>query len=93
MTVEKWTILSPVAPPPVIIQQGPFRLDRPLDGVTVGLQIDFPWTSFPTVIDEWSVLLRADGAEPVTLWTDDATPPEAEEWARLIDCGVVGLGN
>jgi hypothetical protein len=56
------------------------------------------------VIDEWEQLLRADGAEPHTLWIersrDDTTKrnetelrADIEDWSRLIDCGVVGLGN
>jgi hypothetical protein len=55
------------------------------------------------LIDEWERLLRADGAEPVTLWVErgrdepERDPNEVRaqvgEWSKLIDCGLVGLGN
>jgi hypothetical protein len=52
------------------------------------------------VVDEWEKLLRRDGAVPRVLWTGGRIDDEGEttrndlnEWSRLIDCGVVGLGN
>jgi hypothetical protein len=78
-------------------------LCRPITGVRVGLEVDYAWLSYYTVIDEWEKLLRTDGADPRTLWVErsrneprrDLTEVEAEveEWAKLVDCGVVGLGN
>jgi hypothetical protein len=105
--MEKWTILSPVALPSERAESGgsrePPRLDRPVAGVRIGLEVDYAWLSYYTVIDEWEKLLSADGAEPRTLWVErsrteprrDPTEVEAEveEWAKLIECGVVGLGN
>jgi hypothetical protein len=103
-----WTILSPVAiPPPAVpseIKPGPFALGRPIAGVHVGLRVDFAWLCYMTVIDEWERLLTADGAVPHTLWVersrqsvvkrDDAElRADIEEWSRLIDCGLAGLGN
>jgi hypothetical protein len=100
-----WTILSPIAPRRVIESSGPaLSLNRSIAGLRVGLEIDYAWISYVTVIDEWEQLLRADGADPHTLWIersrdDTATRDETElradieEWSRLIDCGVVGLGN
>ena len=106
MSVQKWAILSPVARPPVHeAAEGPgrFTLDRPIAGVRVGLEVDYAWVSYPTLIDEWEKLLSADGAIPKTLWVErtraePARDPtevkaEVEEWSKLIDCGVVGLGN
>ncbi len=104
---EKWVILSPVAERPERDRargaEGPPHLNRPLAGVRVGLEVDYAWLSYYTVIDEWERLLRADGADPLTLWVErsrkeprrDPTQVEAEveEWAKLIECGVVGLGN
>jgi hypothetical protein len=99
------TILSPVAPrPEVDTSTVGYSLDRPIAGVRVGLEIDYAWIAYIAIIDEWEKLLRADGAEPHTLWVersrDDVVRREAdqlradiEEWSRLIDCGVVGLGN
>jgi hypothetical protein len=76
---------------------------RSIAGVRVGLEVDYAWLSYYTVIDEWEKLLSADGAEPRTLWVERSrTEPrrdptevesEVEEWAKLIECGVVGLGN
>jgi hypothetical protein len=106
MVAEKWTILSPVARPPVHKAAegvGPFTLDRPIAGVRVGLEVDYAWICYSTVIDEWEKLLAAAGAIPKTLWVErtraeparDPTEVKAEvdEWSKLIDCGVVGLGN
>jgi hypothetical protein len=105
---EKWTILSPVAhaPQPLAedVKAGPFPLDRSLEGVHVGLRVDYAWICFVTLIDEWETLLRNDGAIPHTLWmernrnTVEKRDPEEvradiEEWSRLIDCGLAGLGN
>ena len=100
-----WTILSPVARPPVRTEaRSAHRLDRPIAGVRVGLEVDYAWISYTTVIDEWDRLLRADGALPDTLWLEhsreeaDRPDPEVirarvEDWSKLVDCGVVGLGN
>ena len=107
-TTGTWTILSPVAlaPPPVAseIKAGPFQLGRSVRGVHVGLRVDYAWISFLTVIDEWERLLRADGAVPHTLWVEKSRESvvkrdeaelrsDIEEWSRLIDCGLAGLGN
>ena len=103
-----WTILSPVArpaPEPASeLHPGPFGLGRPIDGVHVGLRVDYAWISMVTLVDEWERLLRADGAVPHTLWVETSRNSvdkrdEAElradidEWSRLVDCGLAGLGN
>ena len=100
-----WTILSPVAPrTDVEAATDALLLARPLAGVRVGLEVDFAWICYVTVIDEWERLLTADGAVPSTFWIErsrDDTSRRSEtelradidEWSRLIDCGVVGLGN
>jgi hypothetical protein len=104
---DKWVILSPVAAPPerstTGFGKGPLHLGRPIAGVRVGLEVDYAWISYHTVIEEWEELLRADGAEPRTLWVEhsrseprrDPTEVEAavDEWSKLVECGVVGLGN
>jgi hypothetical protein len=105
MAQDTWTVLSPVAERPRAEPQEPApTLDRPVRGVRVGLEVDYAWISYISVIDEWERLLRADGAEPHTLWVERSRDEAAkraeaelradlEEWSRLIDCGVVGLGN
>jgi hypothetical protein len=104
---EQWTILSPVARPPERARGAdgaePHLLGRPIAGVRVGLEVDYAWLCYFTIIDEWEKLLEADGAQPRTLWversrTEPARDPnevkaEVEDWAKLVDCGVVGLGN
>jgi hypothetical protein len=100
-----WTILSPVAPRPATVSttEAPV-LDRSVAGLRVGLEVDYAWISYVTVIDEWEQLLKADGAEPHTLWIERSRDEvvrrseaelrdDIEDWSRLIDCGVVGLGN
>jgi hypothetical protein len=101
---ERWTILSPISIPSAgAAAAGPVSLDRPIAGVRVGLEIDYAWQCYVTIIDEWERLLEADGARPVTLWVERSRdepgrdPSEIradiDEWSKLVDCGVVGLGN
>ena len=52
------------------------------------------------VVDEWERLLHADGATVRVLVTGERVGPEGdttradlEEWSKLVDVGVVGLGN
>jgi len=93
-------ILVPT-PPPVADGESPtFALDRPLRGVKVGLRLDTAWRSYEIVVDEWHKRLAAEGAEAVVLVTGERAGPLAErtrtdldEWSRLIECGVIGLGN
>ena len=77
-----------------------YDLGRPLAGVAVGLRLDRTWRSYTIVIEEWERMLREAGASPRILYTGDrvgdageVTRSDLDEWSRLIDCGVVGLGN
>jgi hypothetical protein len=52
------------------------------------------------VVDEWKQRLAADGAKVQVLYTGERVGHEGEttrsdldEWSRLVDCAVVGLGN
>jgi len=97
---QRMRILLPT-PPPSDEQQSPtFSLDRALAGVTVGLRLDESWQSYFVVLDEWERRLRADGAVPIRLITGDRvglhagkTRSDLEDWSRLVECGVIGLGN
>ena len=93
-------ILSPVAPPPTLTESPTYDLGRPIAGVHVGLRIDYSWRSYMVVVDQWEQMLRADGAVPHVLWLGERvgaegerTRADLEEWSRLVECGVVGLGN
>ena len=77
-----------------------WSLDRSLDGVVFGLRTDHSWRSYFSVIEVWEEMLRADGAVVRVLWAGDRVGPQGEqtrsdveEWSRLVECGVVGLGN
>jgi hypothetical protein len=94
-------VLDPRAEPP---EHAPdsrtFSVDGPIAGKVVGLRLDEVWRSYVAVVDEWGRLLEADGAIPKVLWvgervgTDgERTRSDLDEWSRLIDIGVVGLGN
>jgi hypothetical protein len=92
--------LSPAPPPEVDLGSSTFTLDKPLTGVVVGLRLDKAWRSYITVAEVWEGKLKAAGAIPKVLWTGDHSGPnaaqtraEVEEWARLVECGVIGLGN
>jgi hypothetical protein len=77
-----------------------YELGRAIGGVAVGLRLDRAWRSYFAVVDEWERRLAADGARPHVLWTGERVGREGErtrsdldEWSRLVDCAVVGLGN
>ena len=77
-----------------------WSLDRSLDGVVVGLRTDRSWRSYFAVIDSLGDDAGRDGAVVHVLWAGDRAGPQGEqtradveEWSRLVECGVVGLGN
>ena len=77
-----------------------FSVGSSLAGKVVGLRLDQSWRSYEIVLDEWQKLLVGDGAIPRVLVTGERVGDEGErtrsdlaEWSRLIDVGVVGLGN
>jgi hypothetical protein len=77
-----------------------FSLGASLAGKVVGLRLDQSWRSYEIVLDEWQKLLAGEGAIPRVLVTGERVGDEGEqtrsdlaEWSRLIDVGVVGLGN
>lgn len=103
--VDTWSILSPVAPATAVQPDGETHaLNRPISGVRFGLRVDFAWRSFKILVDEWSLLLEADGAHAHPLWvehdrgeTRQYNPGDlrndVDDWSRLVDCGLAGLGN
>lgn len=93
-------ILLPVPPRAADERSTVYDLDRGLSDVIVGLRLDQSWRSYFTVVDVWTELFERDGATVRVLWTGDRAGPEAdqtrddvEEWSRLVQIGVVGLGN
>ncbi len=77
-----------------------FDVGGPIAGTVVGLRLDAVWRSYVAVVDEWEQMLTADGAVPSVVWVGERVGAEGErtrsdldEWSRLIDVGVVGLGN
>jgi hypothetical protein len=94
-------VLDPRAEPRAPEATSPtYSVDGPITGKVVGLRLDAVWRSYVAVVDEWRRLLTADGAVPEILWVGERVGAEGErtrsdldEWARLIDIGVVGLGN
>ena len=99
-TSDTITILDPRVIPPRPPQTETFSVGGPIAGKTVGLRLDTAWRSYIAIVDEWQQMLSADGAIPKVLWVGERVGPEAEvtradldEWSRLIDIGVVGLGN
>jgi hypothetical protein len=100
VSANRIEFLTPVPPPEPDEGSATFTLDRPLTGVVVGLRLDRAWRSYITVAEVWEERLKADGAVPEILWTGDHSGPhaaqtraEVEDWARLVECGVIGLGN
>jgi hypothetical protein len=77
-----------------------FDLGHPVRGARIGLRLDPAWRSYYVVVDEWTRLLQSDGAEVHVLVAGERVGPTAvqtradiDEWARLIEVGVIGLGN
>ena len=94
------TILDPRVIPPRDPETATYDVDGPIAGKTVGLRLDHAWRSYIAIVDEWESMLEADGAIPKLLWVGERvgaegekTRADLEEWSRLIDIGVVGLGN
>lgn len=94
------TILDPTAPPAVPVMWTPPRLARSARGLTLGLRLDRSWPCYEVVLDAWEASLRAAGAS-VERFVVDARVSAAgaqmrddiDEWRRMVDCAVVGLGN
>ena len=100
MRPDKILIRKPTSAPRAAPSAPTFRVDRPLKGLRVGLRTDPNWKSWLTIADEWTVLLRADGAEPVVLPVLDHSGAAGEKsklalhaWADSVDCAVVGIGT
>ena|SRR5436190_21305638 len=94
------TILDPTAPPGADTVSPTYDLGRTLKDVRVGLRLDRSWRSYEIVLDVWQRRLRDDGAIPEVLVVGERIGDEGErtrsdldEWSRLVDVGVVGLGN
>ncbi|HVM65843.1 MAG TPA: hypothetical protein VMU14_13345 [Acidimicrobiales bacterium] len=93
-------VLVPTPPPEDEATSLTYALGAPVRGARVGLRLDTAWRSYEFVVDEWSRRLAEDGAEVVTLVTGERAGPHADQtrtdlddWSRLVDCAVVGLGN
>jgi hypothetical protein len=100
MAMSRVRVLVPTPPPEAVTTSATYALGRGIRGVKVGLRLDAAWRSYEIVVDEWHRRLVADGGDPLTLVTGERAGPLAartradlEEWSRLVDCGVIGLGN
>jgi len=94
------TIRNPVAAPRPKNDVAAVNLNKPIKSLRVGLRGDSYWQSWPIVTEEWSKLLRAEGAIPVPLEVREHTGTEGQHtkdivdaWASSVDCAVVGLAN
>ena len=94
------TILDPRVIPPRDPETATYDVGGPIAGKIVGLRLDQAWRSYIAIVDVWEQMLIADGATPKLLWVGERvgsegekTRADLEEWSRLIDIGVVGLGN
>jgi hypothetical protein len=93
-------ILDPRVLPPREPETPTWSVDGGLAGKVVGLRLDQAWRSYIAIVEEWTQLLGADGARVEVWWAGERVGSEGEqtradldEWSRLIDIGVVGLGN
>ena len=93
-------VLVPTPPPEAETTSATYRLAGGVRGARVGLRLDSAWRSYEIVAGVWQRMLTTDGADVVPLVTGARAGPAAErtrtdleEWSRLVDCGVIGLGN
>ena len=93
-------IVSPTPPVPSTGDQPAVAMRGGVTGKLVGLRLDNNWRSFFPVVDVWEDLLVADGARVHRVVTGERTGPHAaqtradiDQWSRLVEVGVVGLGN
>jgi hypothetical protein len=100
MVGRRIVILDPTAPPGDDSVSPSYDVGRSLRGVRVGLRLDRSWRSYEVVLDVWQRLLLEDGAIPEVLVVGERIGDEGErtrndldEWSKLVDVGVVGLGN
>jgi hypothetical protein len=98
--VGRIRVLDPTTPAEDEAAAKTFDLGKSLVGVTVGLRLDRSWRSYFVVLDAWEELLVRDGATVKRLIVGERVGAEGErtrndldEWSRLVDCAVVGLGN
>ena len=77
-----------------------FRVDRPLKGLKVGVRHDGQWMSWEKIMEIWMDKLRNDGAQPVPMLTGEHTGEQGKDtqaalqnWAKSVDCAVVGIGT
>lgn len=94
------SIRNPVPAPRPKNDVAAVNLNKPIKSLRVGLRGDSYWQSWPIVTEEWSKLLRAEGAIPVPLEVREHTGTEGQHtkdivdaWASSVDCAVVGLAN
>ena len=94
------TIRNPVADPRPKVDVPAVNLNKPIKSLRVGLRGDSYCQSWPIVTEEWSKLLKAEGAIPVPLEVREHTGTEGQHtkdivdaWASSVDCAVVGLAN
>ena len=93
-------IFDPRAYAPRVQETPTLGVGSTIAGKVVGLRLDRYWRSYIVIIDEWKRFLERDGAIPEVLWVGNRagsegirTRTDLEEWSRLIDIGVIGLGN
>jgi hypothetical protein len=98
-----WIRMPTVEPASFAVESsgGPLQLGGSIRGRRVGLRTEGSWTSWLTIVDEWTTLLEQDGAIPVVLTANgsrigaDAAGTQAriDAWAASIDLGISGLGT
>jgi hypothetical protein len=100
MAVSRAQVLVPTPPPRDEAASVTYALGRPVRGAKVGLRLDTAWRSYEFVVDEWARRLAGDGADVATIVTGERAGPHSartrtdlDDWSRLVDCAVVGLGN
>jgi hypothetical protein len=99
---EKPTIFvrRPTAVPRDVVSAPTYSVNRPVQGLRVGLRTDASWRSWTLIASVWDGYLRRDGAETVTVEraaqigrTGSEDQSHIEKLAAEADCAIVGLGT
>ncbi|HXC41684.1 MAG TPA: hypothetical protein VN667_22340 [Burkholderiales bacterium] len=104
MSSDRWPakilIHKPTAVMPARESAPAYTVDRPLQGLKVGLRHDGLWQSWKFILELWSAKMAAAGAHPLIIQVSEhtgsqtaATEAALEDWIRRIDCAIVGVGT
>jgi hypothetical protein len=93
-------VRRPTAEPAGEVSAPTFTLDRPVEGLTIGVRADRAWRSWQLISTIWAERLQREGAATIEVETGAQMGQpgaedrkEIEELASTTDAAIVGLGT